>query len=163
MGVGSSRVARSNSRKQQPQPKPEPVVPVLTTTQPSPPSLPTAVRSRTKYGIDEPDLSRAHSLPAGKPPMVQRSQSARSPESAARITERHAQRMRRAYGSEDGQFHPQQRSSESCGISPGCERELIMTTLALSDRSCRPASTQSPASSAKGLHIQVRLLACPLL
>ncbi|KAG8932086.1 hypothetical protein FRC01_000271, partial [Tulasnella sp. 417] len=42
--------------------------------------------------------------------MVQRSQSARSPESAARITERHAQRMRRAYGSEDGQFHPQQRS-----------------------------------------------------
>lgn len=107
MGVGSSRVARSNSRKQQPQPKPEPVVPVLTTTQPSPPSLPTVVRSRTKYGIDEPEQLRAPPPPPSKTktPVVQRSQSARSPESAARITERHAQRVRRAYGSEDAQFH----------------------------------------------------------
>ncbi|KAG8996788.1 hypothetical protein FRB90_012637 [Tulasnella sp. 427] len=116
MGVGSSRVARSNSRKQPQQqqqqsksrPKPEPFVPVLTTTQPTPPSLPTVVRSRTKHGIDEPDQPVVPLLVPAKAPMLQRSQSTRSPESAARITERHAQRMRRAYGSEDGQY--QQRS-----------------------------------------------------
>lgn len=112
MGVGSSRVARSNSRKQQPsQPKPEPVVPVLTTTHPSPPSLPTVVRSRNKYGIDERDPPPQPPPLPTKSPRVHRSQSTRSPESAARITERHAQRMRRAYGSEDGQLYQQQQRS----------------------------------------------------